>query len=58
MATPRPVSVAFATILFAIVWLVFALKRLSLPESAFSLHQRVISITAAYTPSTVCPIRR
>jgi hypothetical protein len=38
MATPRPVSVAFATIFFAIVWLVFALKRLSRPEIAFSLR--------------------
>ena len=38
MATPRPVSVALATILFAIVWLVFALNRLSRPEIAFSFR--------------------
>src|SRR5215510_1463170 len=38
MAIPRPVSVAFATSFFAIVWLVFALNRLSRPESAFSLR--------------------
>ena len=38
MATPRPVSVALATILFAILWLVFALNRLSRPEIAFSLR--------------------